>query len=51
MDYPIRTYIDDLDDSLGLRIAADDESTGDDPGGVGGLTEERPGQAGVVLSG
>src|SRR5438045_1010747 len=37
MDHPIPAYIDNLDDSLGLRVAADDEGTGDDPSGVGGF--------------
>jgi hypothetical protein len=51
MDHAIPAYIDNLDNSLGLRIAADDEGPGDDPSGVGDLTEERPRQAGVVLGG
>jgi hypothetical protein len=51
VNHAIPAYIDNLDDCLGLRVAADDEGTGDDTSWVSGLAEERPGQAGVVLGG
>jgi hypothetical protein len=51
MYHAIPAYIDNLNNGLGLRVAADDVGAGDDSSGVGGLAEERPGQAGVVLRG
>jgi hypothetical protein len=51
MDHAIPAHIDNLNNGLGLGVAADDVGADDRSSGVGGLAEERPGQAGVVLRG
>jgi len=43
--------VEDLDDSLSVKIAAGHRGTSDDPRLIGCLAEERPRQAGLVLGG